>query len=108
MEKIVEPELVRTDLGKVKILAKFLAEKNRQIVGGKVIKGEVKKRALIEVTREDKLIGKGKLINLQRDKKDIDRVIKGQDCGIFFEGEVKIEEGDVLVIYTEERKKGEL
>jgi len=117
MEKIIEPGLVRTDLGRVKILAIFSAEKNRQIVGGKVIEGEVKKGALIEVIRlqptrhpptEWEIIGKGKLINLQRDKKDIDRVIKGQDCGILYEGDAKIEEGDVLVIYQEEKRKVEL
>ena len=108
MEKIIEPGLVRTDLGRVKILAIFSAEKNRQIVGGKVIEGEVKKGASIEIMRGEEITGKGKLINLQRDKKDIDRVIKGQDCGILYEGDAKIEEGDVLVIYQEEKRKVEL
>jgi len=108
MEKIVEPELVRTDLGKVKILAIFRVEKNRQIIGGKVIEGEVKKGTLIEVQRGGELIGKGKLINLQRDKKDIDKVTKGQDCGILYEGDTRIEVGDVLVIYVEEKKRREL
>ena len=72
------------------------------------IEGEVKKGTSIEVFRSDTLIGKGKLINLQRDKKDTDKVIKGQDCGILCEGDAKIEEGDILVVYTEERRKGEI
>jgi len=108
MEKILEPEEIKVELARVKILAIFLAEKNRQIVGGKVIEGEVKKGTLIEIIRDKEPVGKGKLINLQRDKKDIDRVIKGGDCGILFEGDAKIEEGDVLVIYQEERRKAEL
>ena len=108
MERILEPEEIRVELARVKILAIFLAEKNRQIVGGKVMEGEVKKGTSIEVFQSDALIGKGKLINLQRDKKDIDKVIKGQDCGILFEGDTKIEEGDILVVYTEERRKGEI
>ena len=108
MEKILEPEEIRVELARVKILAIFLAEKNRQIVGGKVIEGEVKKGTSIEVLRGEELVGKGKLINLQWDKKDVDKVVKGQDCGILFEGDTKIEGGDTLLIYTEERKKGEL
>jgi len=109
MEKIVEPELVRTDLGKVKILVIFHIEKNRQIVGGKVIEGEVKKGASIEMIRGEELIGKGKLINLQRNKKDIGKAGKGEECGILYEGDTKIEVGDILVIYTEDRRrKGEL
>ena len=108
MEKILQPEAVRVELGKVKISAIFLVGKNRQIVGGKVIEGEIKKGTQIEVLRDEELVGKGKLINLQRDKKDVDRVIKDQECGILFGGDVKVEEGDVLAIYIEERRKGEL
>lgn len=108
MEKILEPEIIREDLGKVKVLIIFRTEKNRQIVGGKITEGEVTKGTLIEVWRDDEKVGKGKLVNLQRDKKDIDRLGKGQECGILFEGNVKIEEGDILVIYKEEKVKGEL
>ena len=110
MERIVEPELVRMELGKVKVLAIFLAEKNRQIVGGKVIEGEVKKGVQIEIFRggNEELVGKGRLINLQRNKKDIDRVSKGEECGMLYEGNVRVEEGDTLVIYIEEKRKTEL
>lgn len=108
MEKIIKLEEVRIDLGKVKVLAKFLTEKNRQIIGGKVIEGEVKKGSLVEVFRGEEIIGKGKMISLQRNKKDIELVLKGEECGILFEGDVKIEEGDILVIYIKEKKKGQL
>jgi len=105
MEKLLEPEIVRTDLGKIKTLVIFRTEKNRQIVGGKVIEGEVKKGTQIEILREGEIIGKGKLVNLQKNKKDLNQVLKGEDCGILYEGEARIEEGDILVIYTEERRK---
>ena len=108
MEKIVAPQELRHDLGKVKVLAKFLAEKNRQIIGGRIIEGEVKKGSLIEVFRNEEKIGQGRMINLQRNKKNIDLLGKGEECGILFEGEVKIEEGDILQIYTEEKIKGKL
>ena len=108
MEEILEPEAVRIELGKAKISAIFLVEKNRQIIGGKVIEGEVKKGTKIEVSRNEKLVGRGKLINLQREKKDVDKVMKSQDCGILFEGDIKIEEGDILAVYTEEKRKTEI
>lgn len=109
MERIVEPELVRMELGKVKVLAIFLAEKNRQIIGGKVTEGEVRKGVQIEIFRgNEELVGKGRLINLQRNKKDIDRVSKGEECGMLYEGNVRVEEGDTLVIYIEEKRKTEL
>lgn len=108
MEKGLRPEVVRTDLGKVKTLVVFLTEKNRQIIGGKVIEGEVKKGALIEILRGQNSVDKGKLVNLQKNKKDVNKIPKGEECGILYEGDTKIEEGDILVIYQEERRKSEL
>ncbi len=99
MEKAVAPEKIRTDFGKVKTLIIFLTEKKRQIVGGKVIEGEIKKGTQIEVFRKEELMGKGRMINLQKNKKDIEKAGKGEECGILYEGDVKIEEGDVLQIY---------
>jgi len=108
MEKIIKPEVVRIDFGKVKISAIFRTEKNRQILGGKVIEGEIKKGTSVEIFRGEEKVGQGRIINLQRDKKDAERAKKGEECGVLYEGDVKIEEGDVLMIYAEERKKGEL
>lgn len=108
MEKRAAPEKIRTDLGKLKILVIFLTDKSRQIVGGKMVEGEVKKGTQIEVWRNKEMVGRGRLINLQKNKKDVEIARKGDECGILYEGDVKIEQGDTLQIYTEERKKAEL
>lgn len=108
MGKVLEPETIRKDLGKVKTLVIFRTQKNRQIVGGKIIEGELKRGLKIEVFRDEKKVGAGKLINLQRNKKDVERLVKGDECGVLYEGNVKIQEGDILVMYTEEKRKIEL
>ena len=108
LEKTLEAEITRKDVGKLRTLLVFWGEKNRQIVGGKITEGELKKGLKLEVFRDDKKIGSGRIINLQRDKKDIDKLTKGDEAGILFEGNTKIEKGDILVAYIEERKKGEL
>jgi translation initiation factor IF-2 len=108
LEKRVKPEKVRNDLGKIKVLAIFRTEKNRQIVGGKVIEGEAKNGASLEVFRNEEKVGQGKITKLQKEKKEIGEVGKGAECGILYNGDIKIEEGDILWVYTEERIKGEL
>lgn len=108
MEKIMASESIRVDSGKVKILTVFLDEKNRQIIGGKVIEGEIKKGASVEVSRGEELVGKGKIINLQRNKKDAEKVAKGEECGMLYEGDIKTKEGDILLAYQEETRRGEL
>lgn len=108
MEKTLEPEIVRKDVGKMKVSVVFWGEGRRQIVGGKIFEGEFKKGLKLEVQRGGERVGEGKMINLQRNKKDVDKLIRGDECGILFEGGIKIQEGDTIVIYTEERIKGEL
>lgn len=108
MEKSLEAETVRKDVGKIKALIIFFAEKNRQIVGGKITEGEIKKGLKLEVFRGAEKVGAGRIINLQRDKKDMDKLVKGDECGILFEGNVKVEPQDILVAYVEERQKGVL
>ncbi|MEK6897512.1 MAG: hypothetical protein AABW93_03205, partial [Nanoarchaeota archaeon] len=114
LEKTLEAEVVRTDVGKLRTLLVFWEEKNRQIVGGKITEGELRKGLKIDVLRPasakasagEEKIGSGRIINLQRDKKDVDLARKGDEAGILFEGNIKIEKGDIVVAYVEERKKG--
>ncbi len=106
--KRVSSEIVRNDLGKVKILEIFRTEKSRQIIGGKVIEGEVKKGASLEVYRNEDKVGEGKIVNLQRDKKEVGELTKGAECGMLYQGDVKVEEGDILHAYIKETRKGEL
>jgi translation initiation factor IF-2 len=108
MEKALEMESVRNDSGKLKVLVKFFKEGNRQIVGGKVIEGEIKRGSLIEVMRDEEKVGEGRMVNLQKEKKDAESVSKGQECGILFEGGIEIKEGDILNIFTREKKRGTL
>ena len=108
MTKVLEPEIVKIDLAKLKTLLIFWTEGNRQIVGARVLEGEVKKGTKIEVIRGEEKIGQGKLINLQINKKDVEKAIRGQEVGILYEGDTKIQEGDILVIFTKEKRKSEL
>lgn len=105
MSELLEPEIVREDLGKLEVLQVFRTEKQKMIIGGKVISGKMVKDALIEVIRNEEKIGKGKIVQLQQEKKPADEVSKGNLAGISFEGNVKIEEGDTLQAYQEEKKK---
>ena len=61
-----------------------------------------------EVYRGEEKIGRGKMISLQKNKKNIEKAGKGEEIGILYEGDVKIEVGDKVVFYKEERQKGEL
>jgi translation initiation factor IF-2 len=108
MADLLPPEVVRTDLGRLKVLAIFKTGKNDMIVGGKVIDGKAVKKALIEVKRDKEIIGKGEISNLQQNKKPAEEVKSGNECGVTFEGKTRIEEGDILEFYEEKEERRKL
>ena len=103
MENTKEKKKERIDLGKIKPLVIFKTQKRgernyRQIVGGKIIEGEIKK-AELEIKREDKVLPGGKIIEVQEQKKKIEKAKAPQEIGILYEGKTKIKQDDTLIIY---------
>lgn len=105
MVELLPPEIIRTDYGKMEVLAIFKTGKQDMILGGKVISGKIIKGSSLEALRGEKVIGKGKLSNLQQNKIPSDEVDKGNECGLVFDGDTKIKVGDILLSYLEEAKK---
>ncbi len=103
--EMLPPEIIRTDYGKMEVLAIFKTGKHDMIVGGKVIEGKIVKKSSLEIYHGEKMVGKGSLSNLQQNKVPADEVEKGNECGLVFEGDAKIKEGDIILSYTEEERK---
>ena len=105
LEGMMEPEVTRTDLGKLEILAVFRTEPGKMIVGGKVLSRYLVNDTLVKVTRDDQELGTGKITSLQTEKVDVPKVKQGKEAGIVFEGNVRIKVGDILETWKEEVKK---
>lgn len=105
MEKMLSPETIREDLGTLEVLAIFKTGKKDMIVGGRVTSGHITNKTLIEIKRGENIIGRGALANLQQNKVDVNEVGQNEECGITFDGEIKIKIGDTLLCFTEELKK---
>ena len=91
----------RKDVGSLLVLAVFLTDKKRQVIGGKVLEGEVHKGVRVEVVRGGEVVFQGRITNVQRDKKDVPIAGKNQECGLSYEGVEKIQAGDTLQFYIE-------
>ena len=109
MSSLLEPEINRISLGRVKILAVFKKDPRSQIVGGRVMSDKIKRGALADVIRNNAKILSGRISQLQHNKEDVGEVKEGSECGLRFEmlpdqPAWDIKEGDVLEMYEEEKK----
>lgn len=98
-------EEVEKVIGKLKILKNFSANKDKQVLGGKVLEGSIKMNARVKIWRRDFEIGIGKVVELQSMKIKANEVIEGNECGIMIESKTEIIPGDVVEALEVERKK---
>ncbi|MCS6956269.1 MAG: GTP-binding protein, partial [Patescibacteria group bacterium] len=81
--------------GEAKILATFIIEKEK-IFGVKITKGKINLNDPIEIYRENKLIGKTKVISLKHKAKNIIEAKKDMEAGMIFYPPLDIRIGDVI------------
>jgi translation initiation factor IF-2 len=94
-------KIERVDVGRLKVLAVFRTESKHQVVGGKVLDGQAKKGARVEVLRNKEIIAYGFISSLQSGKMDVPTVDIDQECGLQYEGKPVIAEGDILQFFEE-------
>jgi len=109
LEALLEVEIIRTELGKMKVVAIFRTEAASMIVGGKVEEGKITfdtkaNPVKIKVLRKQEEIGEGILLQLQSAKSEVKEIAAGQECGIKFKWKPIIQAGDTLVFYKEEKR----
>ncbi|PJE50417.1 MAG: translation initiation factor IF-2 [Candidatus Yanofskybacteria bacterium CG10_big_fil_rev_8_21_14_0_10_36_16] len=112
MSELLDPEIKRTVLGKIKILALFKKDARSQVVGGKVTKGKAVRGSMVDVLRGGSPVLTAKLGQLQHNKADVTEVTEGLECGLRLDlhggkGEmaITVQQGDILEVYTEEKIK---
>lgn len=108
MENKLGTRIEKQEIGTLEVLAIFITEKGRQVVGGKVKSGELEADSIIEIMREKEFVGEGKLTKLQSGKQDVNKVEEGEECGIEYKGKTIIEEGDTLVVLKEVKIVGKI
>lgn len=82
--------------GRAEIIAEFPHGKEEKIAGCRMIEGNIAKGQKLRVVREGKLISETKLKSLKKVKEEVNKVEKGNDCGMLFDPKVDFAIGDIV------------
>lgn len=103
IQKIIENQFINKPteeiLGKLEALTIFHPEKGNQLIGGKVIEGLARNKVKVRILRNKEIIGEGKIVNLQKNRVDVNEVATGGECGILIDCSKLIEKGDLLEFF---------
>jgi translation initiation factor IF-2 len=102
IEELISPDIIKSTLGRAKVLAIFRTEHNNMIIGCLNIEGELAQGNKVIIARDGTEIGKGKIKCLKSGKQDINQVASGQEFGMTLESRTATEVGDMLEAYKEE------
>jgi len=83
--------------GRGKILKTFNKNKDKQVMGGKVLEGIIVKGAKIKILRRETEVGTGQILELQQQRVAITEVKEGAEFGIMIESRTEIAEGDEII-----------
>lgn len=108
LEQLLSPDVIRTELGRIKVLAVFRKESDSMVIGGSVTKGRILPNAKVDVLRGKVKMATGNIAQLQVNKVNVNEANSGQECGLRFAGKPVIEPGDFLEVYLEEIKEKKL
>ena len=102
MEALLAPEVVETEMGKLKIKGVFRTTKEAIICGGEVLTGKVTGNVLARVKRGDEVLAEVEVLSVQRQQQEAKEVFEGELCGLSVKPtkRLAIEEGDVLEFFT--------
>jgi len=104
LEKLLPPEIIVHEVGKMEVLAIFRTEKKYQIIGGRVTEGQAENNVKARIWRQNEIVGTGEITELQAGKQKVKDILAGQECGLQIQTKEKIEVGDKLELYREEIK----
>lgn len=104
LEELLPPEIVRTDMGRARVLAIFRSEKSEYILGAVLQDGRARAGARVEIMREGAIEGTGTLETVQMGKQNVTEVKAGSEFGLKLKSKITPKVGDELVLYTEEKK----
>lgn len=104
LTKLLPPEIVETDLGRLVVKGVFKTTKTEVICGGEVTKGKLVVPALARVKRGGEVLADVEITKLQRGPADAKEIFEGEMCGmsIATTSKVDVQEGDHIELFTRE------
>ncbi|HBB49360.1 TPA: translation initiation factor IF-2 [Candidatus Nomurabacteria bacterium] len=86
--------------GRAKIIRAFSRTKERQIIGGKVLVGQINLNSVVRIMRREFEIGRGKIVNLEKNKVKTSSVEEGAEFGMMIESKTEIAAGDAIEAFS--------
>jgi len=105
LKAFIKTEIVEIKQGDLLVLKVFKDSRNESILGCRVKGAPVLKNAKFRLIRDLEPIDEGEIIEVQKNKQEVDKAEEGIECGIKVKGVRGFKEEDILSCFFEEEKE---
>jgi len=105
MKKYIKEEIIEEVIGQAKVLKIFRTEKKTQIIGAKITAGKITKECKIKIIRNNELMGKATLAELQSGRQTVTEVVADQEAGLKIEEQKQFPADELSVDESYEHKE---
>lgn len=102
-------ETVESQIGRLKILARFRDNRKNVVCGGQVQEGVMQPKQKVRILRGEQVVAEGVIISLRQGHDEVKSVKTGSECGMELElgeGKDTVKVGDIVYLYSlAEQKK---
>ncbi len=102
LQGLLEPKIVETEVGRLKVMKVFLHKSDEGIVGGLITKGQLRPGLKFRVKRNEEVIANGIIDSLQVGPDAVDYAQKNTECGIRYKGDIRFKPDDIVDAYQQE------
>ena len=104
LSKLLPPEIIETEVGRLKVKGIFRTTKSEIICGGEVTKGKVIPKIMAKVIRDKEQLLEVEVVAVHRGEAEAKEVFEGEMCGVRLKTSKKLQlvEGDTIDFFTRE------
>jgi len=107
LEKSKKVEITWTKVAQLVVKKVFNIKKVGTVAGCGVLEGVVSKNNKVECLRNGEVVGKGRIVTLQKEGKVVQQVHSGYECGFTCDGFNEWQEGDLVNCYEQAKPAGQ-
>jgi translation initiation factor IF-2 len=110
LSKLLSPEIIETELGRLIVKGIFKTTKTEIICGGEVTKGKLTSPSLARIRRGDKELAEVNITGLKRGPAVAKEIFEGELCGMSIATTKRLEllEGDIVELFSREAVQRQL
>jgi translation initiation factor IF-2 len=100
IDRRIPKELKQEIIGRSELIRVFSSDKQKHVVGGRVVEGMMQNNIEFRLIRRNRIIGTGKVVELQQQRARVNEVPTGKEFGMMVESKMEPAKGDILELFV--------